>query len=106
MEIAMPVAARNSSTKKSIPARRRAVRKTAAAGSANAKSSAKSTSVQNTQVIERATRWAGTRSAALTWFKTQAIPALGNRTAQDLVKRGDFEAVLFYLESMDAGAFA
>lgn len=61
---------------------------------------------QMAKVIEKATRWTGSRTAALIWARTERIPALDNRTAQDAVRSGDFKAVLFYLESIEGGAFA
>ena len=49
--------------------------------------------------------WAGSKEAALAWYESEVIPAL-NKTAQEAVNNGDFEAVKEYLEHIKQGGFA
>ena len=45
------------------------------------------------------------KQAAFKWYESEIIPAL-NKTAQDTVDYGDFEAVKQYLEHISEGGFA
>ena len=49
--------------------------------------------------------WAGSKKAALQWYELEVIPAL-NKTSQQAVDDGGFEAVKQYLEHIEQGGFA
>jgi hypothetical protein len=50
--------------------------------------------------------WAGGRLQALAWYRGQSIPALGDQTAEALVKTGGADIVRSYLDGMAAGGYA
>lgn len=58
------------------------------------------------EIIDRIAGWAGSQAAALRWYRTQAIPALGDQTAEALVRTGQAALVRRYLDSIAAGGFA
>lgn len=43
---------------------------------------------------------------AHTWFHSEPIPSLGNLTAEELVKRGEFESVIKYLARIEDGGYS
>jgi hypothetical protein len=49
--------------------------------------------------------WAGSKEAALKWYESEVIPSI-NKTAQEAVNNGDFEAIKEYLEHIEQGGFA
>jgi hypothetical protein len=49
--------------------------------------------------------WAGSKQAALIWYESEVISAL-NKTVQQAVDGGDFEAVKHYLKHIEQGGFA
>ncbi|MFT5277813.1 MAG: hypothetical protein ACI8VI_001453 [Granulosicoccus sp.] len=49
--------------------------------------------------------WAGSKQAALLWYESEVIPAL-DKTIQQAVDGGNFEAVKQYLEHIEQGGFA
>ncbi|MFT6833985.1 MAG: hypothetical protein ACJA0H_000011 [Francisellaceae bacterium] len=49
--------------------------------------------------------WAGSKEAALKWYESETISSL-NKTAQEAVDDGDFEAIKEYLEHIEQGGFA
>lgn len=58
------------------------------------------------EIIERVTPWAGSKAAATRWFRAQPLPALGDRTAEALVRSGHAALVRRYLDGIAAGGFA
>tara|TARA_R110001583_G_scaffold43548_7_gene138558 strand:- start:129 stop:380 length:252 start_codon:yes stop_codon:yes gene_type:complete len=63
------------------------------------------TTEQKEYILNFIQEWAGSKQAALQWYESEIIPAL-NKTAQDSVNCGDFEAVKQYLEHISEGGFA
>ncbi|AOW78599.1 hypothetical protein A3Q34_18210 [Colwellia sp. PAMC 20917] len=49
--------------------------------------------------------WAGSKQAALKWYESEVIPAL-DKTVQQAVNGGDFDAVKHYLKHIEQGGFA
>ena len=49
--------------------------------------------------------WAGSQESALKWYESEIIPSL-NKTAQQAVDAGEFEAVKQYLEHIKDGGFS
>jgi hypothetical protein len=49
--------------------------------------------------------WAGSKDAALKWYESEVIPSL-NKTAQEAVDNGCFEAIKVYLQHIEQGGFA
>jgi hypothetical protein len=49
--------------------------------------------------------WTISKQASLNWYKNEVIPAL-NKTAQEEVENGGFEAVKRYLKHIDKGGFS
>ncbi len=49
--------------------------------------------------------WAGSKEAALKWYEAEVIPAL-NKTAQEAVNNGGFDAIKEYLKHIEEGGFA
>lgn len=58
------------------------------------------------EIIERVTSWAGSKAAAEKWFRNQPIPALGDQTAEGLVRTGQAKLVRQYLDAIAVGGFA
>ena len=58
------------------------------------------------EIISRIEAWAGCKLQAMAWYRAQAIPAFGGRTAESLVKSGHASAVRDYLDHMAMGGFA
>jgi antitoxin Xre/MbcA/ParS-like protein len=50
--------------------------------------------------------WAGGKLQAMAWYRAQAIPEFGGRTAESLVKSGDASAVRDHLDRIALGGFA
>ena len=61
--------------------------------------------VEKAQILKRIERWAGGQSSAEDWYRSFAIPAFGDRTAEALVKSGEAEAVRDYLDAVATGTF-
>lgn len=57
-------------------------------------------------ILTRATPFAGGVLQAFGWYRGQGIPALGDETAEALVKTGRAEMVRAYLDAYAAGAYA
>lgn len=57
-------------------------------------------------ILERIEPWAGSREAAVAWYQSHPIAALGNRTAASLVAHGRGEDVLKFLDHTEKGGFA
>lgn len=58
------------------------------------------------EIISRIRDWAGGEVQAMTWYRSQSIPALDDRTAEALVKSGRAGAVREYLDHLALGGFA
>ena len=58
------------------------------------------------EIISFVEDWAGGKLQALAWYRAQAIPAFGGRTAESLVKEGHASAVREYLDHLAMGGFA
>ena len=57
-------------------------------------------------ILNRVDGWAGGPAQALAWYRGEAIPAFGDRTAESLVKSGQAGALRDYLDSLALGGFA
>ena len=49
---------------------------------------------------------ARSQAQAERWYRSQPIPALGGRTAENIVNSGNGEAVIAYIEHLSLGGFA
>jgi hypothetical protein len=58
------------------------------------------------EILELVAPWAGSRLRALAWYRDQAIPSFGDRTAEELVNEGRADDVRAYLSRIGAGGFA
>lgn len=58
------------------------------------------------EIIARVEPWAGSRQKAERWFRSQPIPALGDQTAEALVRTGQAALVRRYLDAIAVGGFA
>jgi hypothetical protein len=61
---------------------------------------------ESREVLARVRAWAGGEAAALLWYRSQPIPAFGDRTAEALVKSGQAAALRDYLDAIALGGFA
>ena len=57
-------------------------------------------------IVGRVEPWAGGRLHAMSWYRGQPIPALGNETAEALVQHGKAALVQSYLDAYEAGGYA
>lgn len=57
-------------------------------------------------ILAQAERWAGSQTAALAWYRTEAIPSLGNQTPEALVAQGRGVEVRAYLAHLADGGYA
>ncbi len=57
------------------------------------------------KLLNAVNEWAGGEDAAKTWISTFKIPALGNKTAEELIREGQATALWEYLKCMDVGTF-
>jgi uncharacterized protein (DUF2384 family) len=58
------------------------------------------------EILNRVAGWAGGRAQAVAWYRSEPIPAFGDRTAESLVKSGQATALRDYLDSIAMGGFA
>jgi hypothetical protein len=58
------------------------------------------------EIVNRVTSWAGGREQAMAWYRAAPIPALGDRTAEALVKSGEASVVRTWLDVVATGGFA
>lgn len=56
-------------------------------------------------IISKVEAWTGSHGAAIKWYETEHISALGS-TAKVAVERGHVEAVLNYIEVIARGGYA
>ena len=59
-----------------------------------------------TEIINRVIPWAGSELGAYAWYRSQPLPSFGDATAEDLVRRGEGDAVRNYLARISQGGFA
>jgi hypothetical protein len=58
------------------------------------------------EIISFVEDWAGGKLQAMAWYRAQAIPEFGGRTAESLVKAGHASAVRKHLDRIAMGGFA
>lgn len=58
------------------------------------------------EILLRVEPWTGGKLQAMTWYRAQGIPALGDQTAEALVKQDNAGLVRNYLDAVAAGAYA
>lgn len=58
------------------------------------------------EILARVEPWAGGPLQALAWYRGQGIPALGEATAEALVKQDKADVVRAWLDAYAAGAYA
>jgi hypothetical protein len=58
------------------------------------------------EILTRVAPWAGGMPQALGWYRGQSIPALGDQTAEALVKTSQAGLVRAYLDGVAAGSYA
>ncbi len=58
------------------------------------------------RVLSMAGEMAGSEERAAIWFKHQPIPGWAGKTAYDLVREGNADKVLAYLEAVRSGVYA
>lgn len=58
------------------------------------------------EIIGRVEPWCGTKRAAFAWYRGQGIAALGDETAEAMVKTNRAGVVRTYLNAIAAGSFA
>ena len=58
------------------------------------------------EILARVEAWAGGEAQALSWYRSEPIPALDGRTAEALVQSGEAAAVRSYLDHLALGGFA
>jgi len=58
------------------------------------------------EIVALVREFAGGDTQALSWYRSQPIPALDGRTAEALVKSGEAGAVRDYLDHLALGGFA
>ena len=58
------------------------------------------------EIVNRVSVWAGGQVQAMAWYRSQPIAALGDQTAEALVKAGKADLVREYLDGIAVGGFA
>jgi hypothetical protein len=58
------------------------------------------------EIVNRVSEWSGGQIQAMAWYRSQGIPALGDQTAEALVKAGKADVVREYLDGIALGGFA
>lgn len=58
------------------------------------------------EILNRVAGWAGSSMAAYAWYRSQPIPSLGDKTAEELVREGRAELVRRYLARIADGGYA
>ena len=61
--------------------------------------------LEKKSIIDKVLPWCLDRMETEIWYNNAILPSLGC-TAQDLVKRGRYTAVIMYIEAMEEGGFA
>ncbi|MDX5298055.1 MAG: XRE family transcriptional regulator [Gammaproteobacteria bacterium] len=79
-----------------------AVTKTARANSSSTQRRLRET----VEIINRILPWAGSLTGAFAWYRSQPLPSLGDKTAEELVKEGQVEMLRRYLSRIADGGYA
>lgn len=58
------------------------------------------------EILNRVSHWTGSDLQAYAWYRSEPLPAFGQRTASDLVAEGLAEAVKTHLSRIAVGSFA
>lgn len=58
------------------------------------------------EILTRVAPWAGGMAQAMGWYRGQGIPALGDQTAEALVRNDQADIVRAYLNGLAAGSYA
>ena len=58
------------------------------------------------EIVNRVVPWCGSELAAFAWYRSQALPSFGDRTAEALVVEGQAAAVKRYLDRIAEGGHA
>ena len=58
------------------------------------------------EIVNRILPWCGSIQQAFAWYRSQPIPAFGDRTAEELVRAGRSEHVKSYLAGIAIGGYA
>jgi hypothetical protein len=58
------------------------------------------------EILTRVEPWAGGMAQAMGWYRGQSIPALGDHTAEALVRNDQAHVVRAYLDGLAAGGYA
>ena len=58
------------------------------------------------EVMNRLTPRFGSALVAYAWYRSEPLPGYGGQTAARLVQEGQAEAVMDYIDAVDAGGFA
>lgn len=58
------------------------------------------------EILTRVEPWAGGMAQAMGWYRGQSIPALGDHTAEALVRSDQAHVVRTYLDGLAAGGYA
>lgn len=61
---------------------------------------------QAMEILKRIEPWAGSMSAAWSWYRTYPVASLGDLTAEELVARGRADDVRAYLTHIAEGGYA
>lgn len=56
--------------------------------------------------LNRVQPWAGSATAAWSWYRSQPIPALDGRTASEMVSSDRGDQALAYLEAVEVGGYS
>lgn len=57
-------------------------------------------------ILSRAADMSGGLARAVLWFRHQPIAAFGHKRAADIVREGEADALLAWLDALDDGAYA
>ncbi|ROO24130.1 XRE family transcriptional regulator [Salinisphaera japonica YTM-1] len=58
------------------------------------------------EILNRVSHWTGSDMQAYAWYRSEPLPAFGQRTASDLVAEGLADAVKTHLSRIAVGGFA
>ena len=58
------------------------------------------------EIVNRLEPRFGSALVAYAWYRSEPLPGFGGATAMQLVQDGQAEAVMDYIDAVDAGAFA
>lgn len=58
------------------------------------------------EILNRVSHWTGSDLQAYAWYRSEPLPAFGQRTASDLVAEGLADAVKTHLSRIAVGGFA